>query len=217
MDTTRVTTNARDARRFPSALAVSSSNNAQLNISHFQNVSIVTAPGVVNAAYLASTSLNKLSFTFDQDVLSLHPENLKVSPGGIIASSVDWDAGTKTATFTLPLPLANGDYTATLNATATQNLAGDAMSADYTLPLFVLVGDADRDRAVNALDFNVLATHYGASGATMLNDGDFNFDGHVDSLDFNLLANGFGTQIAVTGAGERRKLRQTRPILPRIR
>ena len=60
---------------------------------------------------------------------------------------------------------------------------------------FVLVGDANRDRAVNALDFNVLATHYGTSGATTLDQGDFNFDGHVDSLDFDALAAGFGTRL----------------------
>jgi hypothetical protein len=69
------------------------------------------------------------------------------------------------------------------------------MSTNYTLPFYVLVGDADRDRAVNALDFNVLATNYGASGATTLDQGDFNFDGHVDSLDFNALAAGFGTRL----------------------
>src|SRR5205085_6313937 len=135
-----------------------------LNISHFQNVSISTPPIVVSAAYLANTSLNKLSFTFDQDVsASLLAGNLTVSPGGVVASNVDWNPGTKTATFTLPLPLANGDYIASLNGMATQNSSGDAMAANYPLAFFVLIGDANRDRAVNALDFNVLATHYGAS------------------------------------------------------
>jgi hypothetical protein len=62
------------------------------------------------------------------------------------------------------------------------------MSADYTLPFFVLIGDADRNRTVNALDFNVLATNYGMSGQLTLQQGDFNFDGIVDSLDFTALA-----------------------------
>src|SRR5262249_27157520 len=153
--------------------------------SHFQNVSITTPPTVTAAQYLYNTSLNQLRFSFDKDVsASLLPGNLAIASGSIHATSVVWDSATNTATFSLPLPLANGNYAATLSGIATTNLAGDAMTSDYTLPFYILVGDANRDRAVNALDFNLLASHFGASGSTTLADGDFNFDGAVDSLDF---------------------------------
>ena len=40
-----------------------------------------------------------------------------------------------------------------------------------------LMGDATRDRIVNTLDFNVLASHFGMTGQSW-NTGDFNYD-HV--------------------------------------
>jgi hypothetical protein len=177
-------------------LASSASNNAQLNNSHFQNVSISTPPNVTDAQYLFNTSLNKLSFMFDKDVsTSLGPGSVTLSPGSIHASSVVWDGTTNTATFTLPVPLDNGNYAATLSGVATKSLAGDAMAGDYPLPFFILAADANRDRVVNALDFNILSSHFGASGSTTLADGDFNFDGFVNSLDFNALASGFGNSV----------------------
>ncbi|MEM7681224.1 MAG: GDSL-type esterase/lipase family protein [Planctomycetota bacterium] len=52
-------------------------------------------------------------------------------------------------------------------------------------------GDANRDGAVDLLDFDILAGHFGkASGATF-GQGDFNGDGAVDLLDFDLLASNF--------------------------
>jgi hypothetical protein len=177
-------------------LASSAGNINQLNISHFRNVVITTPPTVTAAQYRYKTSLNELSFAFDKDVsASLLPENLTLSPGAIHAISVVWDAESKTATFTLPLPLDNGNYTAALNGSATKNLAGDSMPADYPLPFFVLAADANRDRTVNALDFNILAAHFGAIGSTTLDDGDFNFDGNVNSLDFSALASAFGNSV----------------------
>ena len=177
-------------------LAVSASNNSQLDISHFQNVSIATPPNVSAAAYLYNTSLNKIRVTFDKDVsASLAAGDLTLSPGGVAATGVTWDSASLTATFTFPLPLADGNYTAILSGPGTQNSAGDALAADYDLPFFVLSADANRDRSVNALDFNILASHFGASGATTLADGDLNFDGQVDSADFTLLAQQFGATV----------------------
>jgi hypothetical protein len=48
---------------------------------------------------------------------------------------------------------------------------------------------------VNLADFNVLATNFGATGATWQR-GDFNFDGTVNLNDFNALAANFGQTIA---------------------
>jgi hypothetical protein len=53
-------------------------------------------------------------------------------------------------------------------------------------------GDANGDYTVNALDFNILATNFGRSGATWF-QGDFNNDGNVNTADFSLLAANFGT------------------------
>ena len=181
-------------------LAVTASNASQLDVSHFQNVSITTAPNVTASAYLYNVALNQISFTFDEDVsASLLASSLTVSPGGIIASAVTWNGATDTATFTLPLPLNDGDYTATLNGALTTSSAGDAMTSDGTLPFFVLQGDTNRDQRVNALDFNALASNYGAPGPVTLAQGDVNYDGHVDSLDFTLLAQQFGAAVPDPG------------------
>jgi hypothetical protein len=54
-----------------------------------------------------------------------------------------------------------------------------------------LRGDANGDGTANGLDFNTLATHYGAIGSGFSN-GDFNFDGTVNSQDFAALAANYG-------------------------
>jgi hypothetical protein len=56
-------------------------------------------------------------------------------------------------------------------------------------------GDANLDGVVNALDFNALASNFGA-GAADWTAGDFNYDGKVDSLDFQSLAINFGVTSA---------------------
>jgi hypothetical protein len=81
----------------------------------------------------------------------------------------------------------DGPYRVTIKATGIAGTSGNPMSANYNLDFFVLAADANRDTKVNALDFNALATNFGASGRTFTT-GDFNYDGHVNSLDFNVLA-----------------------------
>jgi hypothetical protein len=85
----------------------------------------------------------------------------------------------------------DGQYRATIQATGIAGTSGNPMAANYNLDFFVLSADANRDRVVNALDFNALATNFGAAGQTF-SSGDFNYDGQVNSLDFNALAMRFG-------------------------
>src|SRR5207247_7377871 len=68
------------------------------------------------------------------------------------------------------------------------------LSSDYNFDFFVLAADANRDRAVDTTDFNILAANFGQSGKTF-SQGDFNYDGLVDTIDFNLLAAKFGTAL----------------------
>jgi hypothetical protein len=182
-------------------LAVTASNNNQVDISHFQNVSITTPPVVTQSSYLVNTALNQLSFTFDQDVsATLLASSLTVSPGNFTATSVSWNAAAKTATFTLPIAsLTNGYFTATLNGAATKSVANDLMTSNPTLQFLVLQGDANRDGTVNALDLNAIATNFGAPGPHTLSDGDVDYDGQIGISDFNTLASNFGVSVP-TGA-----------------
>lgn len=56
-----------------------------------------------------------------------------------------------------------------------------------------LPGDATGDRRVDLNDFIVLRNHFGDTGDTTFDDGDFNRDGTVDLQDFTILRNNFGT------------------------
>jgi autotransporter-associated beta strand protein len=64
----------------------------------------------------------------------------------------------------------------------------DGLSAVTVRP--DVFGDATGDNKVNALDFNTLATNFGAG--QFWQQGDFNYDGVVDSSDFVLLSQNFG-------------------------
>jgi hypothetical protein len=69
-------------------------------------------------------------------------------------------------------------------------------SVDSTTVLihYALAGDTAVNGVVNALDFNALASHYGATGQSW-SSGDFNYDGVIDSLDFSMLAANFNVNI----------------------
>jgi hypothetical protein len=90
--------------------------------------------------------------------------------------------------------LPNGNYQATLNGPMITDLAGNSLASSPTETFFFVNADANRDRTVNALDFNALATNFGLVGGTF-SQGNFNYDGGVNTLDFNVLAAGFGTSL----------------------
>src|SRR5205814_5890241 len=70
------------------------------------------------------------------------------------------------------------------------NFHGRVVDGSAILLAYTVNGDANLDGKVNALDFNALATNFGA-GSNLWTQGDFNFDGNVDTLDFNALAANF--------------------------
>ncbi len=98
--------------------------------------------------------------------------------------------------------------TFTFNATGTQavwNLTNLVPDGDYRitsdaieLDFFALSGDANHDRRVNLLDFNILAANFNQQPRTF-SQGDFNYDGQVNLLDFNILAGRFNTMLSVGG------------------
>jgi len=58
---------------------------------------------------------------------------------------------------------------------------------------YTLLGDANLDTVVNALDFNALASNFGAGSSAVWTQGDFNYDGTVDPSDFVLLSQNFNS------------------------
>jgi hypothetical protein len=113
--------------------------------------------------------------------------------------SLVYFSATNVAQFSFPgFPanaLPDGNYEATLFASAVKDPSGNAMAANYVFDFYFLNGDANHDKKVDTLDFNALAANFGGTGKNY-SQADFNYDGIVDTLDFNRLAAQFGKTLA---------------------
>jgi hypothetical protein len=103
--------------------------------------------------------------------------------------------------------LPDADYRLTVKASGPgggiQDVAGNSMVGDFTYDFFFMMADANHDRTVNLVDFNIVAANFGESFRDFT-QGDFTYDLLVNLSDFNLLAARFGTVLAgpsgLTGA-----------------
>jgi agmatine/peptidylarginine deiminase len=162
-------------------------------------------PAVAASDFPFEQAPHRLNFTFSQNVsASLGTDDLVLenltSSQTISASdlSLSYNTGTNVATFTYTGPggvLPDGSYRATLLAAGITSPGGTPMSSNVVYNFFVLAGDANRDRSVNLLDFNILSFNFGQSPRTF-SQGDFNYDGSVNLLDFNILSQRFGQSVA---------------------
>ncbi len=75
------------------------------------------------------------------------------------------------------------------------NFAGQTVDDSSLLVRYTLYGDANLDRSVDTIDFNILATNFSSTGQRWFT-GDFNYDGSVDTVDFNLLVASFGQSLS---------------------
>lgn len=159
----------------------------------------LVAPAVNSASYTLTNNPNLLSFTFNQDVsASLASSDLTLSnltAGGTVAATLaSYNSSSNSATFNLSAPLADGNYQATINGAGIQSASGVPMTGNFSFAFDFLNADANRDRLVDTIDFNLLAANFGKS--TTFTGGDFNYSGTVDSNDFNLLVSRFGKRVA---------------------
>ncbi len=162
---------------------------------------IAVQPTVANAVFNFLTS-QSLVFTFDQAVN--FPSGL---PAAIVVhnnttntnvpfNAVQSDSTTVTLTPTgVPAIFPDGDYTATVLASNVRNANGMNMAANFNFNFFFLNGDANHDRHVNLLDFNLLAGNFNQLNRTF-SQGDFNYDGQTNLLDFNILASRFNSALS---------------------
>jgi hypothetical protein len=164
-------------------------------------------PRVTASDFLFDTLPQRLRFTFSEDVaasLSLADVTVQALPGGpvITPASLTYDAATFSATIAFSSVLDDANYRGTIAAPGVSDDAGNALDGDgngaggddFTFDFFFLNGDANRDRTVDLLDFNILALNFGQSNRNF-SQGDFNYDGTVDLLDFNILASRFGQSV----------------------
>jgi hypothetical protein len=162
---------------------------------------VTNAPAVIASSFVYDTSPNTLNFTFTKDVsasLSAADLVVQLSGGGTVSpiQYAGYNAATNTASFTLPTGLADGSYSAHFVPGTVTDSASNPLLAGFSFNFFVLSADANRDGKVNALDFNILASNFGHSGATF-SQGNFNYDATVNTSDFMILAQQFNKSLTI--------------------
>jgi len=159
-------------------------------------------------AYERSAPFGDGAFRFDSPspsvsvtfCLGLNPASLSasdlvltnLSTGQLIDSAAaavaSYDATSRTASWSFPALLPDGNYRASLGAGSVNNTFGQsALGADLTFDFFVLAADANRDRKVDINDLAILAANWNGSGK-VFSQGDFNYDGRVDAIDLGILS-----------------------------
>jgi autotransporter-associated beta strand protein len=105
------------------------------------------------------------------------------------------------AGFAQAVKFSTGQIRTSNPADATKGLGWrDITGSSQVIVAYTYYGDANVDGKVNALDFNAVATNFGAAGGKIWSQGDFNYDGFVNTLDFNSLAANFNQSIAIPAA-----------------
>ncbi|WP_428940312.1 Ig-like domain-containing protein [Fontivita pretiosa] len=149
------------------------------------------APSLSGSSFNFLTG-HSISLVFSEDIgNTLSGSDLGVvnlTTGQPISTVVQYNTTTAMATLTFPAGiLPDGNYRMTLFSAAVTDLAGNTSTSSSTLDFFVLAADANRDRAVNRLDMDILTANW-QQGGRVFTDGDFNYDTRVDARDLLILA-----------------------------
>jgi hypothetical protein len=167
-----------------------------------------SAPQLLDKSFSYNTETPRLLLHFSKDISAdLSEADLQLTntttgqpvPTGNV--HIDWIGATNPATVMVPGfaggIIDDGVYHLVIPAASVKDLSGNPLTQDGVLDFFYLLGDANHDGAVNALDFNLLATNFGASSGGTFALGDFNYDGRVNSGDFNALAINFNKHLTL--------------------
>jgi hypothetical protein len=169
--------------------------------------------GPVGASHLKTLTIDGITDNwdgkFDLTNNALVIDYDGASPIATIANQIktafhngDWAGGGITssmASSVAPHPTAVGFAEASALGLTTSFL-GQPTDTSSVLIRYVFSGDANLDGVVNALDFSLLASHFGSS-SILWNQGDFNYDGVINSADFTSLAVNFNTALPAPALG----------------
>lgn len=89
--------------------------------------------------------------------------------------------------------------TSDLSSSFPLNFAGELLDSTAIVIRYTLPGDANLDRKVNTLDFNLLAGNFNLASGNRWYRGDFNYNGTVTSTDFNILVANYGSIMPAAG------------------
>jgi hypothetical protein len=171
-------------------VVVSSGSSTRLDVAL---VPIDTTPPAASGSFeFESRQAVNVQFNEGMNESSISVNDLVLDPlshagPDISPLSVAYDAGTRVATFLFDGIIPDGNYQAKLLNGSVSDLAGNSLAAEYSFNLFVLAGDANRDRTVDITDLGILATNWQQS-PRVFSQGDFNYDNLVDITDLGVLA-----------------------------
>jgi len=162
-------------------------------------------PSITDFDFLFETAPQRLPVSFNDDVgdsltnfdliVTNTTANVQLNPASSYSIG-SYDHLTNKAIVNFNGILADGNYTVTFSDTGIQNRQNMNLAGNRVEEWFFLNADANRDRTVNALDFNALASNFGKTSGVSFSKGDFNYDGVTDTADFNMLAMEFGRYLA---------------------
>lgn len=147
--------------------------------------------------FLVDAPQPQIVITFNTDIVPVNPGALmliNLNTGENVLQNhlheVTFTYDPLSHSITLSLPpglLTDGNYRAKLPGGAVRDQAGNPSVASLEHAFFVMAGDANRDRKINATDLAILAANWQGSNRTFC-QGDFNYDGRVDVADLGILA-----------------------------
>ena len=90
--------------------------------------------------------------------------------------------------------LADGIYDLIISASAVQDLAGNALAANYTQRFHRLFGDADGNKVVNTSDYTALRNTFDKGGSDSGFNGAFDYEGNnvINAIDLSQFRRRFG-------------------------
>jgi len=106
-----------------------------------------------------------------------------------------WNGGGISSSAAASKPGTGIGYATAAQLGSPATFAGIPIDNTADLAIFTLLGDANLDRTVDTIDFNLLASSFSKASALWFN-GDFNYDSSVNTIDFNLLASNFGKSMS---------------------
>jgi GH25 family lysozyme M1 (1,4-beta-N-acetylmuramidase) len=160
----------------------------------------VTNPSITAGDFHFETAPQQVRISFSENVqASIDVGDITITNladnTNVSVTGTTYDSGANIAGWSIPANPPAGNYRAVLAPAGVTDPAGNPLAAGTTVDFFILPGDVNRDRMVDTSDFNVLAGHFGVSGA-VFSQGDLNLNTVVDSSDFNTLVAGFGSRLA---------------------
>lgn len=143
----------------------------------------------INASFPDTSGLRLLIIVNDL-VAALDPSKVKVVDTDTnlsIAADVSLFLGSPIVRAKNAKSFADGNYRIIVEAGAFTDQSGNTLTTAFNADFFILSGDANRDRRIDAVDLSILSANWQGSGKTFV-DGDFNFDGKVDISDLYIVA-----------------------------